>query len=68
METYNHNGIGGYNKEVVSKFNKVSNYFDSADLLDIILSNWADDKDLSCITSYLEDRLFENGIDINLKD
>jgi hypothetical protein len=68
MGTYNHDSIGGYSKDVVSKFNKVSNYFDSSDLLDIILSNWADDKDLSSITSYLEDRLFENGIDINLKD
>lgn len=64
MGVYKHDGIGGYDKVVISEFNKISSYFDSGDLLDIILSNWADDGDLSSITNYLKDRLFENGIEL----
>lgn len=60
MEAYKHDGIGGYDKDVVSKFNKVSEHFDMVELLDIILSNWADDDDIISITEYLKDRLYEN--------
>lgn len=62
MSTYKHDGIGGYDKGVVSKFNEISKHFDSGELLDIILSNWADDEDLKSITEFLKMRLFENGV------
>lgn len=62
MSTYKHDGIGGYDKGFVSKFNEISKHFDSGDLLDIILSNWADDEDLKNITEFLKMRLFENGV------
>lgn len=67
MSSYKHDGIGGYNEKVISEFNKVSKHFDSGELLDIILSNWADDEDLCNIIIYLKMRLFENGI-IDIED
>ena len=57
MGVYKHDGIGGYDKSIVSEFNEVSKHFDSSELLDIILSNWADDNNIISITEFLKMRL-----------
>lgn len=51
----------GHNAKVVAEFNKVSAKFEDTDLLNIILSNWADDFDIEEITNFLNDRLDENN-------
>jgi len=56
------NTLNGHDKQIVAKFNEVSKKFDTYGLLEIILNNWCDDGDLEDITSYLSDRLAENGI------
>jgi hypothetical protein len=56
------NTLNGHDKEIVAKFNEVAKKFDTYGLLEIILNNWCDDGDLEDITSYLSDRLAENGI------
>ena len=56
--------IGGYDKEVIEKFNKVAKHFDDSGLLIEILSRWADDQDIQSITEHLENRLIENHIEI----
>jgi hypothetical protein len=53
--------INGHDAKVVAEFNKVSAKFEDTDLLNIILSNWADDFDLEEITNFLNDRLHENN-------
>lgn len=52
---------GGYDAKVIAEFNKISAKFEDTDLLNIILSNWADDLDLKDITNYLNDRKDENN-------
>lgn len=51
----------GHNAKIIAEFNKVSAKFEDTDLLNIILSNWADDFDLEEITNFLNDRLDENN-------
>jgi Mg2+/Co2+ transporter CorC len=51
----------GHNAKVIAEFNKVSAKFEDTDLLNIILSNWADDFDIEEITNFLNDRLDENN-------
>lgn len=53
--------INGHDAKVVAEFNKVSAKFEDTDLLNIILSNWADDFDIEEITKFLNDRLYENN-------
>jgi len=55
--------IGGYDKETIEKFNKVSKHFDDSGLLIEILSRWADDQDIQSITEHLENRLIENNVE-----
>jgi hypothetical protein len=51
----------GHNAKIIAEFNKVSAKFEDTDLLNIILSNWADDFDIEEITNFLNDRLDENN-------
>ena len=51
----------GHNAKVVEEFNKVAERFSDSDLLDIIISKWADDQDLEDITETLKDLLIENS-------
>ncbi len=53
--------INGHNAKVIEEFNRTSKKFEDTDLLNIILSNWADDQDLEDITNFLNDRLDENN-------
>lgn len=49
--------LNGHDKNIVDAFNKASKHFDDYDLLTYILTNWVDDRDLSCITSHLNDMI-----------
>jgi hypothetical protein len=52
----------GHNKEVVDNFNKVAKSFDESGLLSIILVNWCDDRDLTDITTHLNNLIVENNL------
>ena len=43
----------GYNQDIVKDFNKVSKSISDADMLDFILTKWADDADVQDITASL---------------
>jgi hypothetical protein len=53
--------LNGHNAKIVEEFNKVAERFSDSDLLDIIISKWADDQDLEDITETLKDLLTENS-------
>lgn len=45
----------GHDLEVVTNFNKVSSTLSDADILDFILTKWADDKEIKEIADLLND-------------
>jgi hypothetical protein len=47
---------GGYDKEVIKEFNEVSKNFTSDEILEQILTSWADDKDIESITEHLKNK------------
>jgi len=50
----------GHDKKIIDAFNDVSKKFNDYDLLSHILVNWADDSNLECMTSSLNDLIDEN--------
>ena len=48
--------LNGHSQEVVDKFNQVAEHYSEDALLDLILTWWADDKDLTDIAKFLEER------------
>lgn len=55
------NTSNGHNAKVVEEFNKVAERFSDSDLLEIIISKWADDQDLEDITETLKDLITQNS-------
>ena len=47
----------GHNPAIVDKFNKLAEKFDSYGLLEIILKDFCDDRDLQEIINILEERI-----------
>lgn len=56
--------IGGYDQKIIDEFNRISEMFGPHELLEIILTSWADDQDIEDMTEHLKNRLKENDIKI----
>ncbi len=48
----------GHDQEVIKAFNKVSSHLDDSEILWHILTHWADNQDLACITDSLCEERF----------